>query len=346
MELLIAVGVAINIIFVVLFWRMSHKFPSLLGLAVLAMLQSLDFALFLIPREWVPTGLWLFEVLLYGHYYLAGPLIAASIYPLISERKLSKAHFLAGVAMWALCSLLAAVMTYQQPSLAEGRILDFLSIPLPLALMTFYLSRMFKQLSAEKVLHGTLRKCLALFILINLFTIVLHLSMIAGLSGDIWKIILPAVYSIIEFALFIAVLLFLPLVPDQQKVQQSGESQRQERLSNSVRQGYVSKLKSLLENEPLYLRPGLKIIEVAELLDVPQHGLSEAINLELETSFQNLINGYRIEHVTRAMMKSSQDNLLDLAISSGFGSKAAFNRAFKQVHGVSPSNWRSQQNKG
>jgi AraC-like DNA-binding protein len=40
------------------------------------------------------------------------------------------------------------------------------------------------------------------------------------------------------------------------------------------------------------------------------------------------------------MLMTGKDNILQIAMESGFGSVSAFNKAFRQISGMSPSDFR------
>ncbi|MEG8026442.1 helix-turn-helix domain-containing protein [Sphingomonas aurantiaca] len=52
------------------------------------------------------------------------------------------------------------------------------------------------------------------------------------------------------------------------------------------------------------------------------------------------INGLRVEHVAARLQDGADGDILTLAIDAGFGSKATFNRVFKERFGVTPSTYR------
>lgn len=88
-----------------------------------------------------------------------------------------------------------------------------------------------------------------------------------------------------------------------------------------------------------HLESSLSLQTLSRRFGMNQAYVSRALNQGLELSFSNFVNGLRIEHA-KPMVLREDVNLLDVALSSGFGSKASFNRAFKLHAGVSPSEYR------
>jgi AraC-like DNA-binding protein len=58
-------------------------------------------------------------------------------------------------------------------------------------------------------------------------------------------------------------------------------------------------------------------------------------------AFSEVINQYRVAEFQRRakLPDAARLSLLGLALECGFNSKATFNRAFKKVVGLSPSEW-------
>lgn len=104
------------------------------------------------------------------------------------------------------------------------------------------------------------------------------------------------------------------------------------------------KIKNYVETEKAYLNPDLSLPQLAEKLDVPSHHLSRVINDQFGVNFFNFVNKYRVEEVKAKINDPKFQNLsiLGIAYDSGFNSKSAFNRVFKQMEGMTPSEYRSQ----
>jgi AraC-like DNA-binding protein len=86
--------------------------------------------------------------------------------------------------------------------------------------------------------------------------------------------------------------------------------------------------------------PDLALAEVARRVGTNTTYLSRAINEGLDLNFNELINRMRAEEVARLIETEAVPNFMQLAFEAGFSSKATFNRAFRAVHGVSPSDYR------
>jgi AraC-like DNA-binding protein len=106
----------------------------------------------------------------------------------------------------------------------------------------------------------------------------------------------------------------------------------------------IAKLDNAMKNGA-YQQNGLSISQLASDLAVPAHQLRKVINTELGfDNFSQYLNSYRLPAVCRLLEDPArkQDPILTLALEAGYNSIAPFNRAFKQLKGVTPSEYRNQ----
>jgi len=97
-----------------------------------------------------------------------------------------------------------------------------------------------------------------------------------------------------------------------------------------------------IQQEGWHLDPNLKIQQVARRLGVPVQKLSELINLESGSNFNNFINQIRIDHAKRLLLDCKEVSVLDVAHASGFNSSSAFYSQFTRIESVTPAAFRSQ----
>ena len=93
-----------------------------------------------------------------------------------------------------------------------------------------------------------------------------------------------------------------------------------------------------------YLDAELNLNSLAKELGLSIHELSRTINTGLRKNFNDFVNEFRIQDITRKMMDPAYDRitLLGIAYDCGFNSKTTFNRAFKQILGKSPAEYKGQ----
>jgi len=90
-----------------------------------------------------------------------------------------------------------------------------------------------------------------------------------------------------------------------------------------------------------YLEPRLSIRDVANRMATNETYVSRALNHGIGKSFNRFINELRVEHA-KSLIKESSDNFLNIAMDSGFNSKATFNRVFRDISGETPSAFRKR----
>lgn len=104
---------------------------------------------------------------------------------------------------------------------------------------------------------------------------------------------------------------------------------------------YLKTTLEVLEEEALYLDPGLSLKDLAERLELHPNKLSWLLNEHIGKNFNEFINSYRLEAFKQKALDSafSHLTLLGLAYESGFNSKTVFNAFFKKTEGVTPRTW-------
>lgn len=117
-------------------------------------------------------------------------------------------------------------------------------------------------------------------------------------------------------------------------------------LTKEMAEKYLQKLKTYIENERPYLKNDLTLPELSDKLSIPVHYLSQIINEQFNQNFFEFINSYRIEEAKKLIRHPDKQNLnlASIAFESGFNSVSSFNSAFKKFAGITPSQYRSNQN--
>ncbi|WP_338290322.1 AraC family transcriptional regulator [Planctobacterium marinum] len=104
---------------------------------------------------------------------------------------------------------------------------------------------------------------------------------------------------------------------------------------------YKHKLLEQMERD-IYLDPELSMPKLARSAGVPANYVSQTINEAFNCNFYQLINAYRIRFAQK-VLRESNDNILNVALASGFNTRSAFYNAFKQNTGLTPSQYRLKQ---
>ncbi|PRY88263.1 helix-turn-helix domain-containing protein [Donghicola tyrosinivorans] len=101
----------------------------------------------------------------------------------------------------------------------------------------------------------------------------------------------------------------------------------------------VNRIKALFTGERLHLDEDLSLRRLARRLCLPDRRVSQAINRETGQSVSQFVNTYRIATAC-ALLRGTEDTVLDISLAAGFASKSNFNREFARITGVTPIQWR------
>lgn len=98
-------------------------------------------------------------------------------------------------------------------------------------------------------------------------------------------------------------------------------------------------LLGLMKKKRLFIEPTLSLNDLADELQIHPNYLSQSINEQEGKNFYDFINYLRVEEFKRisTLPENKKYTILTLSIDAGFNSKSSFNRYFKKVTGLSPS---------
>ena len=95
----------------------------------------------------------------------------------------------------------------------------------------------------------------------------------------------------------------------------------------------------LFEGEKLYLRPDIRISEVAERLLTNKTRLSNVIRVKTGKNFCQLVHSYRIREAMRLFSGNPNLSIVQLGQLVGFNSLTTFTTAFGRNTGYTPAEW-------
>jgi AraC-like DNA-binding protein len=126
-------------------------------------------------------------------------------------------------------------------------------------------------------------------------------------------------------------------------IQADIRSYTQSRLRNLDLTALAEKLNVLMVAEKVYLDENLTLASLALKLGISSHQLSEYLNSHLHKSFNAYVVDFRIQEAKTRLKEHPQMTSLEICFRSGFRSKTAFNKTFREIEGKSPSDYRNQQ---
>lgn len=107
---------------------------------------------------------------------------------------------------------------------------------------------------------------------------------------------------------------------------------------------YLKRVSQIMETEKPFLNPRLTLERFAELVQLSPRQVSLIINRCFEQNFHEYINRYRVEEAKKMLTQPEYQtsSILTIAHLAGFNSKATFNRFFKNLVTVTPTEYREQ----
>jgi YesN/AraC family two-component response regulator len=99
-------------------------------------------------------------------------------------------------------------------------------------------------------------------------------------------------------------------------------------------------LLNYFETQKPYMNPELNIAHLSIVLKTNNAYISKAIQINRNINFSTFVNTYRINKV-KEMIKENQSKytLEYIYISSGFRNQSTFNKIFKSIEGITPSEY-------
>lgn len=103
----------------------------------------------------------------------------------------------------------------------------------------------------------------------------------------------------------------------------------------------IEKIKEFFIAEKPYLNANLNLKQLGGQLNYTPNQLSEIINNGFHKNFNDFVNEYRVNEVKAALDagQHNQKSLVGIAMDCGFNSKPTFNRVFKKLSGISPTQY-------
>lgn len=133
-----------------------------------------------------------------------------------------------------------------------------------------------------------------------------------------------------------------------QSSQEEKLSYRTTRISDEECKRLIKKLDNIMKTEKPFKNPDLKIKDLAEMIDANAHSLSFLFNQFLDKSYYDYVNEYRVNEFKELVknIDTSRYTITTMAEKCGFSSRASFFRHFKNLTGMTPSEYLKKTEKG
>ena len=112
-------------------------------------------------------------------------------------------------------------------------------------------------------------------------------------------------------------------------------------LTNESLSNYARELTRLMNEDKIFLNPDLNLKILAQYLQTSEKTCSHVLSKGLHSNFNQFVNKYRIAAFKEKILEGrhKQHTLSSLAYECGFDSKSTFNRAFKLINQMTPSQY-------
>jgi len=102
----------------------------------------------------------------------------------------------------------------------------------------------------------------------------------------------------------------------------------------------LARICSLMEEEHMYRKHGLKVNEIAAAVGSNRTYVSNCINRKLGMTFSDFVSSYRVKDAMAQIQQAEGTiNLEKVGWDAGFSGRSQFYRSFKKETGVSPGRW-------
>ena len=107
----------------------------------------------------------------------------------------------------------------------------------------------------------------------------------------------------------------------------------------------IARIRALMEERKLFLSSELKLSDVAGELGTSRSAVTNSIRAACGCTFPNFVNAYRVDYVKQLMLANPEAKISTLYLEAGFANETSFFRTFKEISGMTPTEWRTANQK-
>lgn len=111
------------------------------------------------------------------------------------------------------------------------------------------------------------------------------------------------------------------------------------KISSDEAKSLFEKIEKTINDQKLFKNPNLTLPQLAKTVNIRQHRISQLLNDNLDKSFTQFVNEYRIEEAKKLLKTDSNLKMEIIAEKSGFNSNSTFYTAFKKITNTTPAKY-------
>lgn len=175
-------------------------------------------------------------------------------------------------------------------------------------------------------------------------------TLLANILGNLTNPHIASIIGIAEnyFSFILIIAIYIYSISHAQLLIATKQKAEPEEISNQENplDTIVKKIRQGIEEDRMFLNPQLNIEEFSKAIGCSYRDVSYAINKIFGTNFFEFVNFYRIEEAKQLLADPGKQkmSIMDILLASGFNSKSAFQRFFKRLVGMSPTEFRVEAN--
>ena len=182
-------------------------------------------------------------------------------------------------------------------------------------------------------------------IVLGILSLVLYLRRedIINVQFCVYQYVIAILIFTIIYTLLLISNLIIFSIKQTSKLVQGSMKQQTENLMVDITSPHWKLISDYFSTSTDYLNPNFSFEDFSLKIKMEKKVLTTVLNRELKISFYNLLAIKRIEVAKNLIETQSKIYTLEyIMIESGFRSKSTFNRSFKKIMGITPSDYREK----
>jgi AraC-like DNA-binding protein len=119
------------------------------------------------------------------------------------------------------------------------------------------------------------------------------------------------------------------------------QSKNQKTTLSVYEESVARQIENLIYVQKAYQEPTYSRADLARECEVPEALISKVLSTHFNLSFPQLMNKHRVEDA-KNLLRQTNEAMSVIAKESGFNSLASFNRSFKEIVGLSPTDYKKK----